>query len=120
MRPDFSVDPYLSRVYRKGLYTCIEFTAEVWKDLSGEDIGERLRVIHVPSADRRLTPSDLRRFQRLSVPTSPSIALMRRPKTVPHMGIFLRGRILHLNEMGASFQSPHFAGLGFKTVTHYR
>jgi hypothetical protein len=114
------VDPYLSRVYRKAKYTCLEFTAEVWKDLTREDIGDRLRILHIASADRRITPSDLRYFQRLGEAASPCIALMRRPKTVPHMGVALRGRILHLNEMGAAFQSPHFAGLGFKTVTYYR
>lgn len=114
------MDPYLSRVYQKGLYTCLEFTVEVWKDLTGEDIGDRLRILHMASADRRITPSDLRHFLRLPAPTSPCIALMRRSKAVPHMGVFLRGRILHLNEMGASFQTPPFAGLGFKTATYYR
>jgi len=120
VRADFSVDPYLSRVYRKSRYTCLEFTVEVWKDITGEDIGERLRVLHLASADRRITPSDLRRFQRLANPVSPCIALMRRPKAVPHMGVFLRGNILHLNDMGASFQCPRFAGMGFKTVSYYR
>jgi hypothetical protein len=114
------VDPYLSRVYRKGFYTCLEFTAEVWKDITGEDIGDRLPILRVASAERRITPSDLRRFERLTAPVSPCIALIRRPKAVPHMGVFLRGNILHLNDMGASFQSPQFAGLGFTTMTYYR
>lgn len=120
MRDAFSVDPYLSRVYRKKIYTCIEFTRDVWLDLTGEDLADRLPILGVRSEDRRITPSNLRCFQRLAAPSSPCIVVMRRPRVVPHMAVYLRRKILQLNEQGASFLAPDFACLGFKTVCYYR
>lgn len=120
MRDGFSVDPYLSRVYRKRVYTCIEFTRDAWLDMTGDDLAERLPILGVRSEERRITPSNLRGFRRLEKPISPCIVVMRRPRSVPHMAIYLRRRILQLSEAGASFLSPEFACLGFKTVCYYR
>ena len=120
MRTDFSVDPYLARKYVEGRYTCSEFARDVWLDLTGEDIGERLRLLHVAATDRRIRADDYRAFSRLREPSSPCIALLRRPRTVPHMGVYLRRRILHLNGLGVFFQTPSVALLGFKTVSYYR
>lgn len=120
MREDFSVDPYLARKYVIGEYTCSEFARDVWLDLTGDDIGERLRLLHVAATDRRITAGDYKTFQRLPEAASPCIALLRRPRTVPHMGVYLRRRILHLNGLGAFFQTPRIALMGFKTVSYYR
>lgn len=118
--PEFSVDPFLSRVHRGDEYNCLHFARDVWLALTGEDFGERMQALHAKASDRRVLASDLRGFERLAAPVSPCIALMRRPRTEPHMGIFLRRRILHLNEKGAFFQPPHVATQIFKTVSYYR
>lgn len=120
MRAGFSVDPYLSKIYRKKIYTCIEFSRDVWLDATGEDLADRLPILAVRSEDRRIVPANLRKFERLSKPQSPCIVVMRRPRVVPHMGIYMRGRILQLTQAGASFLSPNFACLGFKTVCFYK
>jgi hypothetical protein len=120
LNPAFSVDPYLSRVYQNGQYTCSEFAREVWLDLTGEDIAERLKALFRWGDDRHVAVSGYRSFTRLDTPESPCIALMRRARTVPHMGIYLRRRILHLTEAGAAFQRPEMAALTFKTLRYYR
>lgn len=120
MNPAFSVDPFLGKVHRGDSYNCLHFARDVWLAMTGEDFGLRMRALHAKASDRRVLAADLREFEKLDEPVSPCIALMRRPRTEPHMGIYLRRRILHLNERGAFFQPPHIAALVFQTVNYYR
>lgn len=116
----FSVDPYLDREHRGDDYNCMHFARDVWKDLTGKDIGLRLKALHDPAEVRKARAGDLKAFEKLDRPISPCLALMRRPRTAPHIGIYLRRRILHLNENGVRFEMPYLAMLPFKTIGYYR
>jgi hypothetical protein len=45
---------------------------------------------------------------------------MQRPKTPPHIGVFLRGKVLHLKESGAEFQPLDVASFGFTKMGFYK
>lgn len=120
MNEAFSTDRWLHARQRPNEYNCFDFTRDVWLDLTGEDIGDRLQILHRAIPDRRATKADIAAFNRLDGPQSPSLVMMRRPRAVPHIGVFLRGRILHLRQRGAVFEPPFYATLGFKTVGYYR
>jgi hypothetical protein len=120
VNPTFSVDPYLSRRYVEGEYTCSEFARDVWLDLTGEDLAERLEGLFRWESGRRVDRGEYQGFRLLAKPESPCIALMRRRHTVPHMGVYLRRRILHLTERRAFFHRPEIAAMSFTSLRYYR
>lgn len=115
-----SVDPFLDRRYKSRSYDCLHFTREVWLAATGEDIGDRLETLLGRGRDRKVLRGHRRAFQRLSRPEDPSLALMRRPRSSPHIGVYIRGRILHISERGVEFMPPEVAARGFASVGYYR
>lgn len=114
-----SVDPYLGRTYDRRRYDCLHFAADVWRDLTGEDLRERLAGLLGAPADRHVRLRHLRAFRHLAAPRSPCLVLFQRPRTPPHIGVFLRGRVLHLREQGAVHQPLELAALGWTSVRCY-
>ncbi|MEI9995086.1 MAG: hypothetical protein WDM91_10860 [Rhizomicrobium sp.] len=97
-----SIDAYLVRRRRKN-YDCRDLSAEVWRALTGEELLDR----------------DIKTMQRLDAPVDPCIVLFRR-RGENHMGVFVRGKVLHLAEMSARFERLDIAGLGFVEARFYR
>ena len=114
----FSVDPFLDR-QQTDTYNCLDFTREVWLAMTGVDITQRLTGLVGAFASRRTTVSGVRGFTRLPGPVSPCLVVMQRYKFVPHVGIFLRGRILHLTNKGVQFQPLVVARQYFLSVKYY-
>lgn len=118
------IDQYFFKVYNADTYNCLHFAAEVWQDLTGQDILEKLSLGFTVPASESFTLSTARHikrnFTKLSVPESPSLAMMQRARMTPHVGVFFDRRILHITEGGVEFQPPDVASRGFKTVTYYR
>lgn len=114
-----SVDKYLDRVRHKG-YNCWDFTCEVWLELTGEDIRERLPKLVGDFRTRRVTIGGIRGVERLDKPIDPCIVVMQRLRMVPHVGVYLRGRLLHLPNSGAEFRPLDVAKRCYQKVTYYR
>lgn len=108
----FSVDPYLGREYRRAQYECWDLLRDAWLELTGFDMGER------PAAAGAAL-SVWRHFRQLAVPVSPSVVLMRRPRAVPHVGLFWRGRVLHIQPEGARYEPLERASFGFTEIGFY-
>lgn len=119
VRDDFSVDPYLSARYVDDRYECRHFVRDIWKDITGEDIADRLGSIFDPSA-RSIPVSEVKAFRKLDGPESPCIVLLRRSGDRPHMGVFLRRRVLHLDEAGAHFDRLDIVCNGFDSASFYQ
>lgn len=119
-----SVDQYLSRRYDRKNYHCLHFVAEVWQAETGEDVNERLEVLlgAVAGGGKRhsLQRQHVRAFTRLRGPVSPCFALMERPGFEPHVGLYIRGRILHITERGVEFFPPSLAARNFTSVKYYK
>lgn len=115
-----SVDPFLERRYKPLSYDCLHFTREVWLAATGEDIGDRLETLLGRGTARKVQKEHRRAFRRLSAPEDPCICLMRRPRASPHIGVYLRGRVLHLCERGVEFMPPVVAARGFLSLGYYR
>lgn len=115
----FSVDPYLDRIPRPG-YNCLDFTREVWKAMTGQDITAALTRLTGRFAERKATLSGFRAFKRLPGPQSPCLVVMQRLRFVPHLGIFLDGRILHMHTRGVEFQPLAVSSIYFQTLKYYR
>jgi hypothetical protein len=118
VRDGFSVDPFLDRVQTRE-YNCLDFTREVWLDMTGEDITARLTGLVGAFVDRKPNLSGVKSFKRLPGPISPCIVVMQRFHFIPHVGIFWNGRILHLTNRGVQFQPLVVARQYFISVKYY-
>ena len=88
----------LSKVRTKA-YNCAHFAGDVWEHETGEDIRPILTGFLAVRRERRITSSLHRDFIRIENPVSPCIVLFRHPeaKVDPHVGVYLRGKVLHLD-----------------------
>lgn len=114
-----TIDAYLNRTYNRKTYNCAHLVCEVWKDLTGDDISVALRGFLNGRGEGRAVLSDLRKFKRLTAPQSPCIVLFHANRQAPHVGIFLRGRVLHIQPRGVEFQPLDVVSLGFKRIGFY-
>jgi len=109
----FSVDRFLGRPYDRRRYHCWHLVCEAWLDLTGTDLGP------VPDWDEREVLARFSAFAASPEPVSPCIVLMLTPPSVPHAGVFLRGRVLHIRPEGARFERLKDATRGFEEVRYY-
>lgn len=113
------IDNFLDRRYNRRSYNCAHFVADVWEAETGEPIREALDGFLAPPRARRVDWSQRRHFTRLEAPRSPCLVLMDRPKSTPHVGMFLRGRVAHIQPVGVQFMPLDIVTLGYKTVRFY-
>ena len=104
-----SVDKYLDRRFHRQNYNCLDFVCDVWKD----EVGEDLRPILYKHTGCR------RSFVELEAPSEPCIVLLRRSDHTPHVGIYLRGRILHIHELGVEFFPLDVVAQQYSSVKFY-
>lgn len=116
-----SVDKYLSKKHDMKQYNCWDFIREVWLELTGEDIGHRTP----PSGSRkemiqRFKEEEIQ-FERLETVQDPCIVLFLREKILPHVGVYIRGRVLHLPEKSFGRYDPlSIASMSFKETRFYK
>jgi len=114
-----SIDEFFHREYSKK-YHCAHFACEVWQSLTGEDISNKFGGILAPVGEQ-VAEYNLRRvFTRLKKPESPCIVLMQRKGTTPHVGIYIRGRVLHITKAGVQYQPLDIASIEFNRVGFYK
>lgn len=110
-----SVDKWLGMTYRRGIYTCSDFTRDVWADLTGVDISAALQGLLQAHDGRGLRREHVRRFRALAGPVDPCLVVMQRPRHPVHLAVFVRGKILQITERGVEFQPVPVATQFHKT-----
>jgi hypothetical protein len=115
-----SIDAFFHKKYERNSYNCAHFVCEVWQSLTGESITQKLAGLLEAPKDRRASFDLRRQFKRLERPESPCLALMQRRGSAPHVGLFLRGRVLHIHETGVEFQPIDVASRGFEKIGFYK
>lgn len=114
-----NLDSLFFKKYNKDHYNCAHFVRDAWLIETGVDITKELEGFLMPARERNVKSSLRRVFKRLKEPVSPCIVLMQRPRSVPHVGIYLRGKVLHLHEKGAERMTVDIATRGFNKVGFY-
>lgn len=115
-----NVDHYLAWRFDLVKRNCWHLTQAAWLDLTGNDLGDRTpdRITAATLSGRFDT--DVPEFTRLPAAADPCIVLMRAPGSVPHVGVFYRGRVLQMTSGGASFLPLPVATRGYPSVEFYR
>ena len=114
-----SIDRYFFRKYSRTNYNCAHLVCEVWKDWTGVDISGPMCGFLTGRGETKAILSNLRNFVKLDVPESPCVALFRSPKLSPHVGIFIRGKVLHITPRGVQYQPPCVVSFLFKRTDYY-
>jgi len=113
----FTVDKYLDREYDFTRYNCSHFVSEVWLDLTGESIIGICQAF-VDGEDGEYTRR-IRERIKLRTPESPCVAMIQSPRALPHAGIYLNGKILHLTENGVQFEDVNVL-LTYCRISYYK
>jgi hypothetical protein len=110
-----NIDKFFGRVYDAREYNCLHFTCEVWADLTGEDIRARMDGLLAGAVEaRKLRRPHVHAFKRLPSPVGPCLVLFQAPKAAPHIGVYLRERVLHIqSSVGVHFIPLQIASIGF-------
>lgn len=114
------VDKYLAKSFDLAHYNCWHLLREVWLELTGVDLGDRTPERITTNSLMRRFDTDVPTFQELAAPEDPSMVLMLRRGVIPHVGVYLRGRVLQMTSTGASYMLPEQACLGFDRVRYFR
>lgn len=119
LNPKPNLNQFFDRVM-SATYNCMDHAREVWRELTGEDIADRLPKLQGRFSERRITLAGARTFEYMPKPISPCIVLMQRPKDTPHVGIFYNGRVLQLTAAGVENYPFKHASRAFKSTRCYR
>lgn len=115
----FNVNLFLDREFNDRRYNCFDFAREVWKSLTGKDLGPQTPSVRSVDTYTIQALSVADTLQRHSEPVDPCIVLMLRKRLEPHIGIYYRGRILHLNRQGAHYADFGHVVAPYTTVQFY-
>jgi hypothetical protein len=94
----------------------MHFTADIWLELTGIDI--RVKVEYI--LNNKFKSEHLDNIEKLNLPVTPCIALMKRLRSTPHMGVFINGSIIHLTEIGVECLPVNTAMRGFNHIRYFR
>lgn len=114
-----SIDKFLFRKYNRKKYNCAHLVAEVWQELTGRDISRALQGFLRGQGETTAILSELRAFRRLPAPKSPCIALFTAKRLAPHVGIYIKGKVLHIQRRGVEYQPVEIASEGFRKTRFY-
>lgn len=115
-----SVDHYFFKQYDKVNYNCVHLLKEAWLEETGQDIGPALEGWILPPSERHIRWKDRRDWKRLDEPRTPCMVLMSRVGLAePHVGIYLRGRVLHIHRIATEYVPIEVAARGFSKIRFY-
>lgn len=120
------VDKYLGREFHWKNYNCWDFIRDVWQDHAGVDIGRR-----VPEAWTKIALTEAFAKQQFDVenalvkripePVDPCLVMFVRPNVLSHVGVWVRGKVLHLQPRGNVIHQPlDDVALGFPEIRWYK
>ena len=112
-----NLDQFHNRTYNAKHYNCMHFMADVWLHLTNIDIRNQIESIF---NEHKFKNKHMRVIQPLNEPVNPCIAVMKRPRSTPHVGIYIDGRILHLTELGVECFPVEIAMRGFSNIRYFK
>jgi hypothetical protein len=114
-------DDYMGRRFDLKRCNCWHLVRDVWRDMCGVDLGDltpgrpSVRELEGAVEHAAAGPS----FQRLEKAQSPCIVLLRRGLDVPHVGVLLRGRLLHITADGVRHDPLDYVAQAFASCEFY-
>lgn len=117
---NFRVDPYLQKTLQPTKYNCWHFVQEIWKDLTGIDLGDQTPENHSAESYKKTAVAFAATLEKVPHLQDPCIVLMLRERVQPHIGVYYNGRLLHLNARGAEYRPIDQVTASYTTVQYYK
>lgn len=115
-----SIDPLFDRRFNRNNYQCAHFTTEACEYLLGWDLTPAFGGLLRPVKDKYVDLKAMRGFfKSIPNPAHPCVVLMLREGISPHLGLYWKGRILHLTENGVRYEPVEVATMFFTKVRYY-
>lgn len=99
-------------------YDCLDLACEAWQELTGEDIRARLGEL-LGRAGRKIGATRSS-FTRLREVEDPCLVVFHSDRGDPHVGVYLRGRVLHLLGRSPEYMELDVAARGFTKIRYFR
>lgn len=99
-------------------YNCLHFACDIYQDITGVALSPAVAELSTSREKRHVCPNKLSHFILIDKPKSPCIAVMRSPVNV-HCGVYIDGKIIHLDDTGIKSQPPHIAQHNYQSVKYY-
>jgi len=114
-----SLDFLYWQEYQKGSHTCWDFVVLAWKELTGIDLSLQADFPEGLSNQMRFWKNQRKRLILLKKPKDPCIVFLFNAKRNPHVGVFHKGRILHLDENGPTAQMKSTVSMFYNKMEFY-
>jgi hypothetical protein len=114
-----SLDLLYWQQYQKGSLTCWDFVVSVWKELTGVDLSLVADFPEGISLQMRFWKNQKNRLIRLEEPKDPCIVFLLNAKRNPHVGVYNKRRILHLDENGPTAQTKSTVSMFYNKMEFY-
>ena len=108
---------YADIKYDDRSYNCLHFAVDIYKDLTGQDMGLFVDELMTDKDHRTINPSKLKNFTQIPTPISPCLAIMRGQAV--HAGIYHSNAIIHLTEAGIQSTPTHIAQVQYGNISYY-
>jgi hypothetical protein len=114
-----TLDGFFGRAYHPRHYNCAHFAIEIWEHLHRKPVVAAMYGFLVPGkAGGGLGHAEGVQF--LPRPRDPCFVLMRSKVREPHVGIFYKGKIIHLaGNHRVQYQSPEVVTCGYTRVRYF-
>lgn len=115
-------DSFFQKQYDRRAYNCLHFFVEFWRDYLEIDLSFILPQENELAQGREgiFELARLRLFRLISKPAGLCAVLMRNfADRDLHIGTYLDGRVLHIDQGGVYYLPLEVAAIGFKSVSCY-
>jgi len=113
------IEKYLEKRFTR-TYNCFNFVREVWLDLTGVDLGDQTPAEHGAEEYNQKALKVANTLITLDAPESPSIVLLQRSRLEPHIGVYYKGKVLHLTKQGVYYMPLDQVTTGYPKVNFYK
>jgi cell wall-associated NlpC family hydrolase len=114
------INSYLDRSFDEKTYNCYDFVREVWLELTGVDLGQQTPTVKTIDTYTIQALYVANTLIELPKPKDPCIVLLLRKRSIPHVGIYVKNKVLHLSKTGAQFVPLSSVSASFTTVKYYK
>lgn len=115
-----SIDKFFRKQYDRQTYNCVHFACDVWEHETGDRIDHTVESLLLPPEQRKISSALRKRLRKIDKPVTPCIVLMQRRRAEPHVGIYIRGKVLHIHELGVEYMPLDIACRGFDRIGFYQ
>lgn len=108
---------YHAVTYDDKRYNCLHFAVDIYKNITGNDMGLFVDELMTDKHHRIINPAKLKNFTQIHTPTDPCLAVMRGQAV--HAGIYYSNTIIHLTEAGIQSTPTHIAQVQYGNISYY-